>query len=331
LFASVGFAFSITDSFIARTQLQTAADSCALAGAARAGLPSGTASAITVSAHAVAQTIPIGLTRTNLSTDASAPVRVSASSNLATGADSDVFQVICEARYLGYLATWLQNAAGTTLDVDLVATSKAAYTRRDTCYLPLAACKAPRTSINPAVGVSSGVGTTLSNGPQNADTSGWIWVRKPGDANPRSKLGQPKNAGSCGDSGFFAGAASLDSMPGVVLSNQADRNIWTNQVNSEPYEIVPLVTCPTGNGSVSLGASPEMACVQFLPFTSTSSGPGKGKGGGTTEYEFPIRYLGPAATTSQCSMANAERTGQATVGDIKKGGFTPLYPPRLLP
>jgi Flp pilus assembly protein TadG len=334
LLGAVGVVYSVTDSIIARTHLQAAADACALAGAARAAQLGATEADVLSTARSVAQTMPIGLTRTALSADTSAAARVSPQTNLA-GATTDVFEVSCEVRYLGYLATFLRNTAGNALSTDMTVTAKAAYSKRDTCKMPMAICKAPRTSVSTSTPTAPGAPIVLENGEANSTTSGWLWSRIPGEPNPRSYLGKSKDAGSCGDNGFIGAAGTLEAMPGQVMTNEADRNLWTQQVNNEPYEIVPIVTCASDNsGSMDISTVVERVCIQFLPWTSTTSGgtkgQGKGSGTGTTTYTFPLKYLGPAGTTSQCGMVNSEKSGSVTVADVKKGGFTPLYPPRLL-
>ena len=151
-------------------------------------------------------------------------------------------------------------------------------------------------------------------------------VRIAGAPNPNSWLNENKPAGSCGSGGFISDADTIHYLTGNPINNQGDRNRW-NAIAGDPqqaYAVAPIVQCPSGNGNTTVPLTPDRACIQFLPYTETPNGK-------KTDYGFPVRYLGPGATTPSCRTASAQMSSiRTTVGTIKSGGFSLVTLPTLL-
>ena len=348
LLGALGFAFSVTDAAIARTHLQAAADACALSGAHRATMASATAANIVSTAQSVGALTTVGLLRR---TSQSRAFQITAASNFASANTADTFVVSCSASYQDYLATWLKSASGATLSMDIAAEAKAGFTVRNNCWMPLAMCKASGLAVgdvlsngsqNPTESGGNGNGNGNGNnaGSSSSSTSGWVWTQVPGLAggqpskyfeNPfrGSKLvGQCRSGTDISTSG--SGDFKVQLFGGQVLNNSSRKADW-DAMDDDPktrYEVVPMVTCGTGTGGIANNASninitqTDRACVEFAGST----------GSGSANYSFRLKYLGPAGSTPQCADAliNADRSGSVTVGIIKSGGFTPLYPARLM-
>ncbi len=292
LLGMFGLSYSVSDLLIARTQLQAATDSCALAAATQLAIGNTSPHPATVGLN-FAQLNQVGIAHKQLS------VTSSSCGAAANGASGTQLQVCfsskltdpftdtlptgsqrfarCQATQAGFLPTLI--SAVSPFSVTATSTAGIGYTE-DLCIMPIAVC-------NPSAGqIEKGQVITGLWKNDNDTLNKFKWAKFDGDVNTNGNAARLKSYlqgnGSCPKVNF----ASLTNIKQEGGNVQAIQDEWNARVQSPTRKFMGavIVNCSTSGGLLDTGnvsVKPlAYACMELL--TSAVTGNGNGKGGADT-------------------------------------------------
>lgn len=277
----VGLVYSSGELMITRTQLQVAADACALSAAIKLADPGTDRLASAQSAGiAIGALNRVGFAGTAIGETGSGlsmAVDFSASADgpfqSATSASASAARYArCVATHNGFLATLLRNAQGERSSLDVSARSVAGLAPADTaCAMPMSVCaSSPGNTANPMAG-STAQQTLLEGAWRNADQTGFRWIAfgKGNTGTPNMKSWLQGN-GKCPTRLNIQDLYDETGSMSPVLTEWNDRA----QDSRRRYVVVPVVDCAVLAKGKDAASAIDLACVQMLPVSGKRTEPG---------------------------------------------------------